>query len=46
MTKVLYVTATPKPLETSYTLKMSEKFIEEYKKSNPDDEVTVGDLYK
>ena len=37
---------TPKPLETSYTLKMSEKFIEEYKKSNPDDEVTVLELYK
>ena len=46
MSKVLYITATPKPLETSYTLKMSEKFIEEYKKSNPDDEVTVLELYK
>ena len=39
MSKVLYITATPKALETSYTLKMAKKFIEEYKKSNLDDEV-------
>ena len=46
MSKVLYITATPKALETSYTLKMAKKFIEEYKKLNLDDEVTVLDLYK
>ena len=45
MSKILYVIATPKPVEASYTLKMAEKFLEEYKKNNPSDEVSVLNLY-
>ena len=45
MSKVLYIVANPKPVEASYTLKMAEKFLEEYRKNNPGDEVNVLNLY-
>jgi FMN-dependent NADH-azoreductase len=46
MSKVLYVKANPKTRENSYTFKMSEAFVEEYKKANPKDEITTLDLYQ
>lgn len=45
MSKVLYIKANPKTEENSYTFKMSEAFIDEYKKSNPEDEIITLDLY-
>lgn len=45
MSKVLYIKATPKSKENSWTLKMSEAFIENYKKNNPNDLVTELNLY-
>lgn len=46
MKKVLYIKANVKPEGESRTFKISDTFIEEYKKLNPEDEVTVLDLYK
>lgn len=46
MNKVLYIKANIKPEGQSRTFKVSDNFIEEYKKLNPQDEVTVLDLYK
>ena len=46
MSKVLYVMATPKNHEESYTLTLSNKFVEEYKKLNPEDIIVNLDLYK
>lgn len=45
MKKVLYVTANPKPEEKSYSLQVGRAFIEEYKKLNPQDEVTEIEVY-
>mgnify|MGYP003620997886 FL=1 len=45
MSKVLYIKATPKLKDDSWTLKMSEAFIENYKKNNPNDLVTELNLY-
>ncbi len=45
MAKVLYVKATPKKLEDSYTLKVAHKFLEDYKSLHPEDEITELDLY-
>lgn len=45
MSKVLYIKANIKPEGQSRTFKVSDNFIEEYKKVNPQDEVTVLDLY-
>lgn len=45
MNKVLYIKANIKPEGQSRTFKVSDNFIEEYKKLNPQDEVTVLDLY-
>jgi FMN-dependent NADH-azoreductase len=45
MAKVLYIKATPKLNEDSWTLKMSEFFIREYIQCHPLDEVTVLSLY-
>ena len=42
MKKILYI----KEDGDSRTFKISDRFVEEYKKNNPDDEVTVLDLYK
>lgn len=46
MSKVLYIKANPKENELSNTFILSEAFIEEYKKNNPDDEIVTLDLYK
>jgi FMN-dependent NADH-azoreductase len=46
MKKVLYIKANPKSDDNSVSFKMSEAFIEEYKKANPEDEVITLDLYK
>lgn len=46
MSKVLYIKANIKPEGESRTFKVSDKFVEEYKKNNPNDEVITLDLYK
>lgn len=46
MKKVLYIKANPKPDSESNTFKLSNEFIEEYRKKNPGDEIIVLDLYK
>lgn len=44
--KVLYIKANIKPEGESRTFKLSDTFIEEYKRLNPEDQITVLDLYK
>jgi FMN-dependent NADH-azoreductase len=46
MNKVLYIKANAKPDGESRTFKISDKFIEDYIKNNPNDEVVTLDLYK
>ncbi|WP_346935495.1 FMN-dependent NADH-azoreductase [Clostridium sp.] len=46
MSKVLYIKANVKPEGQSRTFKISDNFIEEYKKNNPGDEIITLDLYK
>ena len=46
MSKVLYIKANIKKEGESRTFKVSDYFIEEYKKNNPGDEVIELDLYK
>ena len=46
MSKVLYIKANAKPEGQSRTFKISDSFIDEYKKNNPNDEVITLDLYK
>lgn len=46
MSKVLYIKADGKSDSQSRTYRISESFIEEYKKNNPNDEITTLDLYK
>lgn len=46
MSKVLYIKANPKPEGTSRTFKLSDAFIEAYRKHNPNDEIITLDLYK
>ncbi|QAA30605.1 FMN-dependent NADH-azoreductase [Clostridium manihotivorum] len=46
MSKVLYITANPKPIEASYSLSVAEEFINEYKNNNPEDEIINIDVYK
>lgn len=46
MSRVLYIKANIKNEGESRTFKVSDSFIEEYKKNNPQDEVIVLDLYK
>lgn len=46
MSKVLYIKVNIKPEGQSRTFKISDSFIEEYKKSNPNDEIITLDLYK
>lgn len=43
--KVLYIKASPKPKGESVSHRIAEGFIEEYKKNNPKDEVTVLSLH-
>lgn len=46
MNKVLYIKANIKNEGESRTFKVSDSFVEEYKKNNPDDEIIELDLYK
>ncbi len=46
MNKVLYIKANIKNEGESRTFKVSDSFVEEYKKNNPEDEIIVLDLYK
>lgn len=46
MSKILYIKANIKSEGESRTFKVSDNFVEEYKKNNPNDEVVVLDLYK
>lgn len=46
MSKVLYIKANIKNEGESRTFKVSDSFVEEYKRNNPNDEVIVLDLYK
>lgn len=46
MSTVLYIKANAKPEGISRTFKISDAFIETYKKHHPDDEIVTLDLYK
>ena len=46
MKKVLYIKANIKPEGESRTFKVSDSFMEEYRRLNPEAEVTTLDLYK
>jgi FMN-dependent NADH-azoreductase len=46
MEKVLYIKANPKEIGDSYTLRLSQKFIEKYKEKNPNSQIIELDLYK
>lgn len=45
MSKILYIKANAKPEGASRTFKVSDKFIEAYKQSHPNDEIITLDLY-
>lgn len=45
MSKVLYIKANIKPEGESRTFKVSDSFIEEYRRLNPEDEIITLDLY-
>jgi FMN-dependent NADH-azoreductase len=46
MSKVLYIKANAKEEVESRTYKISQSFIEEYKRNNPEDEIITLDLYE
>lgn len=46
MAKVLYIKANPKEDKNSNTFMLANEFINEYRKSNPNDEFKTLDLYK
>lgn len=46
MSTVLYIKANAKPEGQSRTFKISDAFIEEYKKHHPEDQIITLDLYK
>lgn len=46
MSKVLYIKANTKPEGQSRTFRISDSFINEYKKNNPNDEIITLDLYE
>lgn len=46
MSKVLYIKANAKKEGESRTFRISDSFVEEYKKINPNDEIITLDLYK
>lgn len=46
MSKVLYIKANIKNEGESRTFKVSDSFVEEYKKNNPEDEIIILELYK
>ncbi len=45
MSKILYLTANPKTVERSVSLGVGEAFLKAYRTANPEDEITVIDLY-
>lgn len=45
MSRVLYIKANAKPEGTSRTYRISDKFIEAYKDTHPEDEIITLDLY-
>lgn len=46
MSKILYIKANAKEEGQSRTFELSDSFIEEYRKQNPNDEIITLDLYK
>ncbi|WP_312097710.1 FMN-dependent NADH-azoreductase [Niallia sp.] len=46
MAKVLYITANPFDESKSYGMAVGKAFMDQYKTSNPEDEITQIDLYK
>ncbi|WLR51995.1 FMN-dependent NADH-azoreductase [Bacillus tianshenii] len=46
MANVLVVKVNPKKTDQSFSLRLTEAFLNEYKKHNPNDEITEIDLYK
>lgn len=46
MSRVLYITANPKPEDQSFSLSVARSFINAYRQENPGDEITEIDLYK
>ncbi len=46
MSKVLVLKANPKPVATSYTLRLSEAFVNAYKAEHPGDTIIELDLFK
>jgi FMN-dependent NADH-azoreductase len=46
MSKILYIKANAKTPELSRTYRISESFVEAYRKAHPDDEIITLDLYK
>ncbi|MBU3803604.1 MAG: FMN-dependent NADH-azoreductase [Candidatus Cellulosilyticum pullistercoris] len=46
MSKVLYIKANIKPEGQSKTYQISDSFIDEYRRNNPQDEIITLDLYK
>lgn len=46
MSKLLYIKANAKPEGASRTFRISDQFIEEYRKTQPDDEICTLDLYQ
>ena len=46
MSKVLYIKANPKENDDSRTFRISESFMNTYRKLHPDDEIITLDLYK
>lgn len=46
MAKLLYITCNLKPVEASNSLTLGKAFLEAYKSKNPNDEITLIDLYR
>jgi Acyl carrier protein phosphodiesterase len=46
MSKILYITANPKPAKDSFSLSTSEAFLNTYRQAKPNDEIISLDLYK
>lgn len=46
MKNLLYIKANVKPDEISKTYQISDNFVEEYQRNNPQDEIIILDLYK
>jgi FMN-dependent NADH-azoreductase len=46
MTKVLFIKANPRPIEQSVSVKLYQAFLEKYKESHPNDDITELDLFK